>query len=100
MKEHWNTHRIRKSRNGTVPGVPDVLYYLPESRGGESDLLSCVPEDKIGYVQNHLIEREEENDHFEYFYYVMDVLGLKRPTDWQEALQLHEKLVLLAGSRT
>ena len=26
VKEHWNTHRIRKSRNGTIPGVPDVLY--------------------------------------------------------------------------
>ena len=26
VKEHWNTHRIRKSRNDTTPGVPDVLY--------------------------------------------------------------------------
>ena len=27
LVEHWNTHQIRLSRHGTVPGVPNVLYF-------------------------------------------------------------------------
>ena len=61
--EHWSTHRIRKSRNDTVAGVPDILYYLPEGRGGESGLLLSVDDNKITYVENHLIEKAEGNDH-------------------------------------
>ena len=32
-REHWNSHRIRKSREITVPVIPDVLYFLPEQSG-------------------------------------------------------------------
>jgi len=98
VKEHWNTHRIRKSRHDTVSGVPDVLYYLPEGRGGESGLLLSVPDNKINYVENNLIEKEEVNEHFEYFQYVMDSLALAKPTHWREALQLYHRLVSVSGS--
>ena len=27
---HWDTHYIRRSRFDTTPGIPDVLYHLPE----------------------------------------------------------------------
>lgn len=30
VKDHWNSHCIWPSRNATVSGVPDVLYYLPQ----------------------------------------------------------------------
>ena len=94
VKEYWNTHRIiRKSRNDTIPGVPDVLYYLPEGRGGKPDLLLPVPGDKISYVENHLIEKQEANEHFEYFQNVMDSLDLEKPTHWRETLKLYYKLV-------
>jgi hypothetical protein len=34
IKTQWNSHRIRQTRNhSTVPGIPDVLYYLPERFG-------------------------------------------------------------------
>ena len=33
VKERWNTHRIRKSGNDTVPGRPDSLFFLPELHG-------------------------------------------------------------------
>ena len=33
VKEHWNTHRIRRSRHDTVSGRPDSLFYLPELHG-------------------------------------------------------------------
>ena len=33
VKEHWNSHRIRKSRHNTDSGRPDSLFYLPEHHG-------------------------------------------------------------------
>lgn len=34
---HWNLHRIRPSSNReTLPGRPDVLYFLPEVNGTTS----------------------------------------------------------------
>ena len=33
VRLHWNTHRIRSSRHGTIPGIPDVLYHLPYQSG-------------------------------------------------------------------
>lgn len=98
LKEHWNTHRIRKSRNDTTPGVADVLYYLPEGRGGKPDLLHSVPDDKISYVESQLIEKQEANEHFEYFQYVMDSLDLEKPTHWREGLQLYHKLLSVSVS--
>lgn len=99
VKQHWNTHRIRKSRNDTIPaGVPDVLYYLLEGRGGETGLLLSVDNNKIGYVENHLIEKEDGNEHFEYFQYVMGSLGLGKPANWREALQLYHILVSVSVS--
>ena len=46
MKEYWNTHYIRASRHETIPGVPDILFYLPE-RSGCIDCLVAVSHDKI-----------------------------------------------------
>lgn len=86
------------SRNDTTPGVPDVLYYLPEGRGGKPDLLHSVPDDKISYVESQLIEKQEANEHFEYFQYVMDSLDLEKPTHWREGLQLYHKLVSVSVS--
>ena len=34
VRLHWNTHRIRSSRHGTIPGIPDVLYHLPDQLRG------------------------------------------------------------------
>ena len=33
VMEHWNTHQPHRSRHGTMPGVPDILYFLPERSG-------------------------------------------------------------------
>lgn len=43
VKEHWITHRIRKSRHDTVSSRPDSLYYLPELHGvGDQFLLAML----------------------------------------------------------
>ena len=33
VKQHWNSHYIRKSRFDTVAGRPNELYFLPECTG-------------------------------------------------------------------
>ena len=35
VRDHWNTHYIRKSRHDTIPGRPDELFCLPENSGFE-----------------------------------------------------------------
>ena len=69
--EHCNTHKIRKSRHYTIDGRLDVLYFLPEGNGGESNLIVSVEEEKEAYARNHLIENETNNEHFDYIEYVM-----------------------------
>ncbi|PFX14985.1 hypothetical protein AWC38_SpisGene20822 [Stylophora pistillata] len=46
VKDHWNTHYIRKSRHDTVAGVPDILYFLPEN-SGLMDCMVPVPTEKL-----------------------------------------------------
>lgn len=32
VKNNWNTHRIRRSKYGTAPGVPDILFFASALR--------------------------------------------------------------------
>jgi hypothetical protein len=50
VKNHWNSHRIRQSRYGTVPGIPDVLFFLPQRSGA----IDC----KITVLRNNIYEME------------------------------------------
>ena len=85
--EHWNTHRIRRSRHGTVPGVPDVLYFLPET-SGRSECKVEVTDEKIAevetYSQNMNIPPPDVNEYQEYFTYVLENEGLFLPTNVEE----------------
>ena len=39
ITEHWNTMQyIRKSRNETVPGRPNELYFLPELHSAQDHI--------------------------------------------------------------
>ena len=98
VKDHWNTHYIRRSRHDTVQGRPDSLYFLPELSGGATNLLLPVPEQEEVYAQMHLIEEEEENVHDEYFQYVMQTCELQQPRHWQEALRLYHILLECASN--
>ena len=93
VKEHWNTHKIRKNRYGTVSGRPDALYYLPESFGETSDLLNYVADRNYYYALKHIVGIEDENVHSEYFQYVMSELNVTYPNTWEEALELYQTLV-------
>lgn len=96
VREHWNTHRIRKSRHDTVPGRPDSLFFLPEYHGGATDLLLKVPVIEINEVSQQCIEEAENNVHEQYFEYVKASLGVSKPTTWQGAFELFQKLISIA----
>ena len=95
VKEHWNCHRIRKSRHDTRSGRPDSLFFLPEHHGA-INLLSMVPQEEIDYVSQHVVYRNSRNEYQEYFDYVMATLGLNRPTKWEEADNLYCQLMEIA----
>ena len=82
VKEHWNSHRIRKCRHNTVSGRPDYLFYLPEHHGAVESLLLKVPQSGREYQ--------------DYFEYARRSLGINLPSDWQEADQLYRKLIAVA----
>ena len=104
-KQHWNSHRIRKSHETTVPGVPDILYFLPEQSGEDrQDCLAQVPLCKLEEVEQEILggSREEETDEVweEYFHYVMENNGLTYPTTIFEAGELFQSLVNFATGLT
>ena len=97
VKEHWNTHRIRQSRHETIPGRPDVLYFFPQNHGGNANLLSEVPGEKLQYVtDNVLTSPDEDNISQEYFDYILDSSELEHPTGWKDAEDLYTKLIEIA----
>ena len=97
VKERWNTHRIRKSRNDTVPGRPDSLFFLPELHG-TSDCGMPVNLTEVRYVTQHIIEDDssQANDYQDYFNYARTSLSIPLPENWEEALSLYMKLMYVA----
>ena len=102
-REHWNSHRIRKSHETTVPGVPDILYFLPEQSGeGREDCLVQVQPLMLQEVEQQVFgeaQEEEETDEIweEYFHYVMENNGLTDPATIFEAGELFQLLVNFAS---
>lgn len=93
LKEHWNTHYIRKSRHDTIPGRPDSLYYLPESHGGVPNLITQVPGNEMEYGRVQLVEDPGVNEYEQYFQYVLTTCDLQRPGSWREGLELYNTLL-------
>lgn len=73
VKEHWNTHQIRRSRHDTVSGRPDSLCYLPELHGASDQFLLPITEAEMSYARSHVIESGSDNEYQEYFEYVFQV---------------------------
>lgn len=104
VKSEWNMHFIRQSRHNSVSGVPDELYYLPETRGFED----CGFEVSADDVENILNQRDiygqaelakdVDDDLFEYFKYVVREGLSHPPQDWRQARDMYEKIVQLAES--
>lgn len=97
LKEHWNTHQIRDSKHNTIPGKPDELYLLPECHGGVDGLIQPVDRASIQYVNDHLLQLEDENNEYEeYFDYLLSNSEFQLPSNWEDAEKLYLELLSIA----
>ena len=95
VRDHWNTHYIRKSRHDTIPGRPDELFYLPENSGFE-DFKCLVTDQQLDDMAVYCAVANDENIFTEYFNYVLESLNLHPPANWREALALFQHLMQIA----
>jgi hypothetical protein len=99
VKNHCNTHRILRSKYGTVPSEPDILFFLPQ-RSGAVECKVPVTNEQTAAMENHAQIQviDEMNIYQEYFYYVMDNEALPYPSDHVEAHDLFEYLIAVGDS--
>ena len=93
VKELWNSHYIRKSRFDTIAGIPDILYFLPESVG-KRDCLIPVSNQQIQAMEvNCELDEPAENLYLEYFEHVLTEMDLRSPSNEEEASHLFQLLM-------
>ena len=93
VKDHWNSHYIRRSRYGTTAGVPDIMYHMPENFG-KMDCLLGLNNQQIEEMKVHCeMEEPAENVYLEYFETMINDLGFTFPTNEEEALPLFQQLM-------
>ena len=91
VKEHWNTHYIRRSRHETVSGRPDSLFFLPEMHNAEN-LIKPVQSADIEYAKNHLLT-PDVCEYTEYVEYIAHEVSAPKPATWQDACTINRELM-------
>ena len=94
VRDHWNSHYIRQSRHDTIPGVPDILYYLPERTGG-TDCLVPLSDEQVRAVEPQCYLERDEDIYAEYFQHVMEIKNWEYPVDASEAFNLFQSFNFL-----
>ena len=102
---HWNSHYIRQSRHGSVAGIPDVLFYLPEDSSyvNQKHDVTNVKVENIVRERDVAVEGELETNRSdveleEFFSYFVQNEGLSHPPrSWREAKRNFEKIVGLCS---
>ena len=94
VMEEWNSHYVRKSRFQTVSGIPNNLYFLPQSVNATDHKYPCNPED-LEEINNdlHVYESADSLLYQEYFSYVRQIIGFGEPESCGEALTLYCRLL-------
>lgn len=102
VKEEWNNHFIRKSHHSLVNGIPDELYFLPETRDYEDCGLTMTEDQMQQYLeQNEIVNQvgrvennDEESDIFEFCQLIVDHFGYEHPPrDWKCAKELLQVII-------
>ena len=91
VRNHWNSHYIRRSHHGTVPGIPDILFFLPGNTGAV-DCLVPVSSTKIQQVEPQCLMEEEENVFKEYFEYLMETNSWDYAMNARDAFSLFQSI--------
>ena len=98
----WNTHYIRRSRHDSVPGLPDVLFFLPDISGHINKIKIDVSEsvlDELSHERDiaqeaHEIQEEKDAELEEYLMYVVRSEKLPYPPrNWAEGKCVFERII-------
>ena len=87
-----DTHFIRKSRHGTVSGIPDKLYFLPQGVGDQDQGINARDTEISNMIQEADLNTDQEYSAYavdselqSYFDYVVQNENLAYPQDnWVE----------------
>ena len=101
VKEEWNTHYIRSSRNSQVSGVPDELFFLPQTRGYSirgkqlsSNEINHILNQRNVHEEAQIVLNQEDFELVTYFKYVVANENLMYPPrDWNEARVIYETII-------
>ena len=101
LAKEWNTHKIRKSNNSLISGIPDELYFFPESQGYEQCRKNIAMEEVTKVVNEstvHLdfqgIQTTSEPDLVDYFKYLVRASNELYPlTTWEGAKKLYQYMI-------
>lgn len=100
VRRRWNTHRIRPSAGARCPaGIPDELYYLPESPATNCLILDCRP--LPAQVIDQILQSRscEDAEYEEYLNYLCSFHNWSLPvTDVDQATDLYLMLVHVVQS--
>ena len=97
VKESWNNHYVCASQHYTCHGIPNKLYFTPESVGVDDHKDPCALLDILA-IENEVIVPVTDYlsaQYQEYFDYALNELALSQPQKWRIAQVVHEKLVLV-----
>ena len=78
--QRWNCHYIRESAYHTQPGIPDQLFFLPETVR-KTDHKLPVTEPDVAQVENEIRTENVDSLHYEYFSEVVFTLDISEPTN-------------------
>ena len=94
VRDRWNKHYIRQSRHHTQGGIPDEMFFLPESFN-TTDYKEEVTREDLLQMKQQLVFNENPNIHFEYFNEISNTLPnhVSNPTTWRDCLNLYRRLL-------
>ena len=93
IKLQWNTHYIRRSKEHTIPGIPEELFLLPERYGFREcgmfvnkDAIETVTGSMDMYKDGESAMKRSDPNLVSYFEYIVNFERLQYPPlNWKDA---------------
>ena len=101
LTKEWNAHKIRKSNHSLVSGIPDELYFFPESLGYEqcgknvamAEVNEAANESNV-HLDFQSIQTTSEPDLVNYFKYLVQASNkFYAPTTWEGTKILYQYII-------
>ena len=101
----WNTHYIKKSNHNVISGIPEELFYLPQTVGFDHCGRVVHAVELEGLLQNYDLTENMRHinrcDQYleSYFLYIIRREGLMYPpSDWWAAERMFDAIIRHSGT--